>query len=288
LFSSNPPAHPLAPGSIVDDAYRVSKLSAHNASSCIYTATHLMLGRNVTLQLLTSASDKAMRRFRRAARILSMMHHPNVVTVHDMGKHDGMPYVVLEYLAGQSLAERSSLRGALRIDEFAPIAEQVLSALAYVHDRKVIHRDVSADNLILTESHDGGEIVKLTQFSFSKEVGGTTYTSASEQQRLVAALTHVAPEQILTPDEVDHRVDLYAAGAVFYRLLTGVPPFQAKSLAELGGDIIERDPPPLRDYASVPPLLEEVVLQALSKKPEMRFESADAMWRALEQGVFQI
>ena len=106
---------------------------------------------------------------------------------------------------------------------------------------------------------------------------------------MIESLTHVAPEQIVTPDKADHRVDIYAAGTVFYRLLTGVPAFQAKNLADLGSMIIDKDPAPIRDFNErIPPLLEQVVFQALAKKPEQRFESAGAMWRALEQGLFSL
>lgn len=286
MFSSNPPRQRLEPGTIIEGRYRVSQLVASNGGSAVYTATHLMMGRNVTLQLLNREGDKTIKRFRRAARLVSMMRHPNVVTVHDMGMHGPLPYLVLEYLDGQSLAERSALRGPLRIDEFAPVAEQVLSALGYVHSRNLIHRDISAQNLVFTKSQYG-EVVKLSQFAFSKEVGGTNYTTATEQQRLVQSLTHVAPEQILNPEGIDHRVDLYAVGTVFYQLLTGMPPVQARSLADLGSEILEREPPPLRQYVDhVSPSLEEAVMRALAKNPADRYPSAEEMWKSLEQSLF--
>ncbi len=281
--SSTPPAHALELGAVVDDRYRVSRLTHSNASSQVYAATHLLLGRAVTLEILVRDDERARRRFRRAARLLSMMKHPNVVQLHDMGRHEGMPYLVREHLGGQTLSQRSAMRGPMKVAEFLPIAQQLLSALGYIHQRKTIHRDVSGDNVVFAETWDGGEFLKLTQFGFSKELGsGSGTTTAAEQQRLVQSLTHVAPEQILRPEEVDHRVDLYAAGAVFYQLLSGVRPFQADTLAQLGSDILERPPMPLGQLVDhVSPQLDEVILTSLAKDPDDRFQSAYELWQAL-------
>ncbi len=249
----------------------------------VYEATHLGLGRNVTLELMMKEDSRAQRRFRRAARIVGMMRHPNVVVVHDTGQSEGLDYIVLESLDGQTLGERSRLRGPLPMAEFTPLAQQLLSALQYVHERKVIHRDVSPDNVVLSKTWDGGEQLKIAQFGFSKDLGAaTSSTTASEQRQIVASLTHVAPEQILEPEDVDHRVDIYGAGALFYRLLAGVPPFRAKSLAQLGGDILNAEPAPLRSFVpELPPEIEAAVLRSLAKKPDDRYQSAQAFSEAL-------
>ena len=273
----------MQPGTLIDGRYRVTQLSRASASTQVYTATHLMLGRAVSLELLTRDEDRARRRFKRAARLLSMMKHPNVVQVHDMGQHEGSPYLVREHLDGQTLAQRLAMRGPMQIAEFLPIAQQLLSALGYIHQRKTIHRDVSCDHIVFTETWDGGEFLKLTQFGFSKELGASSgTTTAAEQRRLVESLTHVAPEQILRPEAVDHRADLYAAGAVFYQLLAGVPPFQADTLAQLGSDILERQPPTLEQLVDhVDPRLDEVIQISLAKDPDERFQSAYDFWQAL-------
>ncbi len=282
-----PPANTLQPGAMVDDRYRVSQRTGSSASTHVYAATHLMLGRAVTLEVLIRDDDRARRRFNRAARLLSMMKHPNVVQVHDMGVHDSMPYLVREHLGGQTLTQRSAMRGPLKVAEFLPIAQQLLSALGYIHQRKIIHRDVSGNNIVFTETWNGSEFLKLTQFGFSKDLGSASgTTTAAERQRLVQSLTHVAPEQILHPEEADHRVDLYAAGAVFYQLLAGVPPFRADTLAQLGSDILERSPTPLGQIVEqVSSELDNVIQTSLGKNPDERFQSAYDFWQALTEAT---
>lgn len=284
LTSSRPPPHAPQPGDIVEGRYRINSVRASTPMTVVYEASQLGLGRNVTLELMMRDDDRAKRRFKRAARVVGMMRHPNVITVHETGQYDNLVYIVLESLDGQTLGERSRLRGPIPQAEFLPIARQLLSALHYVHQRRVIHRDVSAENVVLTKSWDGGEVLKLAQFGFSKDLGAATSTTTSgEAKQIVASLTHVAPEQILEPDSVDHRVDIYGCGALFYMLLTGVPAFRAQSLAELGGSILNSDPEPLRSYVpEISPRLEAAVLQALAKKPDERFADGNSFWAAIE------
>ncbi len=276
----------LTPGTIIEGRYRLSQLVNAQGGTAVYTATHLLMGRNVTLEILSSHGDRAQRRFRRAGRVVSLMRHPNVVGIHDMGMFGDYPYMVLEYLDGQTLAQRITLRGLIEVPVALELAEQLLSALTYLHERKVIHRDIAAHNLVLTETWDGFESLKVTSFAFAKDLATSRSSSMSDKRTLMASLTHVAPEQILQPDEADHRVDIYAAGAVLYQALCGVAPFQGASLAELGRAILEAPPPPLSSWAEhLPSQLDEVLQQALAKKPEHRFDSASAMLRALRASV---
>lgn len=274
----------LSAGTIIEGRYRLSQLVNAEGGTAVYTATHLLMGRNVTLEILCADGDRALRRFRRAGRVVSLLHHPNVVGIHDMGMFGAHPYMVLEYLDGQTLAQRIALRGVLEVPTALALAEQLLSAMGYLHERNVIHRDIAAHNLVLTETWDGGECLKVMSFAFAKDLATSRSSSMTDKRALVTSLTHVAPEQILQPDEADHRVDIYAAGAVLYQALTGVPPFQGASLAELGRAILEAPPPPLSSWADhLSPELNEVLQQAMAKKPEHRFDSASAMLRALRQ-----
>ncbi|MEO0321389.1 MAG: serine/threonine-protein kinase [Myxococcota bacterium] len=284
VLPSQPPPHALAPGTIVDGRYRVSQLLRSSGEVAIYSATHMDLGRNVALTIYLGDKPRPAKRFIRSGRIVSMMRHPNVVQVFDLARIDGRPMLVLEDLDGPSLAERSAVQGPLRVDEVQPIAEQLLEALAYVHGRGVVHRDVAAENLHHLTAHDGSLLLKLTEFGFSKELGGAHYTSQTETRVIISGLTHVAPEQIMTPDAIDHRVDIYAAGAVLYRLLAGAPPFEAKNLSQLGTAILEQAPPSLTTLVDhVPAAVDEVIAQALAKNPDERFAGAEAMHRALAQ-----
>ncbi|MEM6955537.1 MAG: serine/threonine-protein kinase [Myxococcota bacterium] len=284
-MAHTPPSR-LQPGEIIEGRYRISQLVHAEGGIATYTAKHLLMGRNVTLQFLCGDTDGALRRFRRSGRMLSMMRHPHIVGIHDMGIYDRFPYMALEYLEGQTLAQRSAFLGPFDLGSVLRIAEQLLGAVAYVHERKIYHRDISASNLKVVEMWNGEEALKLTGFAFAKDLGASRSSSLSEKRSMVASLTHVAPEQILRPDDADYRVDLYASGAVLYQLIAGAPPFRGGTLAELGAAIMEETPRSLLHYVqTLPPQLDAVIAQALAKDPDHRFESADAMLRAIQASV---
>ncbi len=273
----------LEPGEIVEGRYRISQLVEAEGGTATYTAKHLLMGRNVTLQILCSDHHSALRRFRRSGRVLSMMRHPGIVGIHDMGMYDRFPYMSLEYLEGQSLAQRSAFLGAFDLESVRRIARQLLSAVAYVHDRKIFHRDISAQNVMIVEKWNHEETLKLGSFAFAKDLAASRSSTMSEKRSMIASLTHVAPEQILRPDETDHRVDIYATGAVLYQLLAGTAPFRGNTLAELGAAIMEETPRSLLHFSEeIPTELDAVIGQALAKEPAHRFETAGAMLKAIE------
>ena len=279
--SSEVPRNALPAGTVLQNRYRVSKLLSHSLGSHIYVGTHLMLGRNVRIKVLFETGKRSDRRFRRAARLVSMMRHPNIIAVLDMGVHEERPFLVLEHLDGQTLSQRSQMRGPLPIKELIPIAEQLLDLLGYIHERNVLHRDVAAHNLYLVDDHRGQETLKLAQFGASKDLGANT-TTLSDQGNMIGSLTHVAPEQITDPDEIDQRADIYAAGSVLYQLISGVPPFRANTIAELGSAILEAEPTPLDVMRSeLPPGVGSVIEKALVKDPDDRYQTAGEMWDAL-------
>ena len=281
-MNRTPPSR-LEPGEIIEGRYRISQLVESEGGTTTYTAKHLLMGRNVTLQIMGVDNDKTMRRFRRAGRVMSMMRHPNIVGIHDMGMYDRWPYMALEYLDGQTLAERSAFIGPFDLDSVQRIAHQLLSAVDYVHGRNIFHRDISAQNIFVVETWNHQESLKLASFAFAKDLGASRSSTLSEKRSMVASLTHVAPEQILRPDEADHRVDIYAVGAVLYQLLSGVAPFRGATLAELGAAIMEEEPRSLLHYSDmIPPQLDSVIAQALAKDPNHRFDSAGQMLRALD------
>ncbi len=276
----------VSPGTLIDDRYRVTTVEHRSATIVVCAAQHLVLSRNVTLELLVTSSPNGRRRFKRAARLVCQLRHPNVIDAYDAGVVSGFPYFVTEYLGGQSLLERSAMRGAMPISEVLPMAQQILSALDYVHQRRIVHRDVSAEAMVFVSESDR-EILKLTRFTWSKTTDDESITTAtSSQQELIAGFCHVAPEQIIAPDTADHRVDLYAVGVVLYQLLTGVLPFPNGTLQNLSKDIINKMPqPPHAVIPEIPPKVSAVVLRALSKKPDERFDTAGVMWDALSEAA---
>lgn len=268
------PQHSLRAGTIIDARYRVNNLVAHSDEVHTYAATHLDLSRNVTLKLLVSDSDRDRKFFCRGARVQSMLRHPNVVHVYDMGKHEAQPYLVLEYLDGQSLDARCRMRGLLGISEFENISTQLLEGLDYIHSRNVVHRDLAAHNVVLIDDLQRGDCVKITQFTASKELSSKT-TSLVDPAELAGSLTHVSPEQILSSDDPTKEGDIYAAGSLIYRLATGRPHVNAATLSELADAILAGSPlSPKEHREELTKRTSDAILRALSHEPSNRFGSA--------------
>jgi serine/threonine-protein kinase len=170
--------------------------------------------------------------------------------------------------------------------EVQRIGLQLLGALAYVHERNIIHRSVGTTNVHLASQWDGSEVAKLTGFSLSRDLGAPPSSSfSSPDAEALSEFAHVAPEQIMAPESVDHRTDLYALGVSLYTLLAGVSPFPQTTISELGDAIIHQHPAPLMTHATVPAPLEELVQQALAKRPEERFVDARAFSNALRRAL---
>ena len=275
--------HRLQPGAIVDGRYRISQRIGHSGGVATYSAVHLVVGRNVQLDILTRSEDKAKRRFRRGGRLLGLMRHPHIVMLYDMGLFDGhAPYMALEYLEGQTLQQRVEQSGPLPADDVVRIARQLLGTLGYIHDRRIVHRALSATKIHIGPDWTGSEIISVTGFSLSRDLGAPPSSSFSSPD--TAALTefaHVSPEQIMAPEKVDHRTDLYAAAVTLYTLLAGASPFPQTKISELGEAIVHGRFAPLRDRVSVPQTLEAVIHQGLATDPDHRFGSAQAMRHAL-------
>lgn len=286
-FSMNPPPHRMQPGTVVDGRYRVSTRDRYVGGVATYTATHLLVGRNVRLDVLTRPEAKAKRRFRRGGRLLGLMRHPHIVMLYDMGEHEGeAPYLALEYLAGQTLQERSEQNGAMPTAEAVRITDQLLSALGYIHERRIIHRAVSTTKVHIGADWAGNEQITLTGFSMSRDLGAPASSSFSAPDGVALSdFAHVAPEQIIAPETVDHRTDLYSAGVTLYQLLTGASPFPQKSIAELGESILHEMPLPPSEHVAAMPRMDDLVMQALAKEPSHRFADASAFRHALRSAA---
>jgi len=231
----------------------------------VYKARQKALNRLVALKLLAPErvnDPRFAERFSREAQALASLNHPNIVTIHDFGQAGGFYFLLMEYVDG------ANLRQLLRARKFSPeealsIVPPLCDALQFAHDRGIVHRDIKPENLLL----DNSGRVKIADFGIAKMLG-----LAAEGQAAVAALVgpatqtaigtpgYSAPEQVATPQRVDNRADIYSLGVVFYEMLTG----------ELPGKPIE--PPSKKVHIDV--RLDEVVLRALEKEPERRYQQA--------------
>ncbi len=207
-------------------------------------------------------------RFRREAQAAANLNHPNIVSIYDWGQESGTYFIVMEYVEGRSLRELIQLDGPLEPGQAADIAAEIASALAFAHRSGVVHRDVKPGNVLLTESGT----VKVTDFGIAR--AGTS-DGLTQTGSVMGTATYFSPEQAQGL-AVDGRSDVYSVGVVLYEMVCGVPPFTAESPVSVAYKHVREEPiaPSLRNPA-VPPALEQIILSALAKDPEHRYQSAD-------------
>ncbi len=233
----------------------------------VYKARQPSLDRLVALKILppAAASDPGFaERFNREARALARLNHPNIVAVHDFGRAGTLHYLVMEYVDGGNLRQIESA-GRLTPDQALAIVPQICEALQFAHNEGIVHRDIKPENILL----DKKGRVKITDFGIAKILGLVTEAAPLTGARDVVGTPHyMAPEQIEKPQSVDHRADIYSLGVVFYEMLTGELP-------------LGRFAPPSR-MVQVDVRLDEVVLQALEKEPNLRYQQASQVKTAVE------
>jgi Tol biopolymer transport system component/predicted Ser/Thr protein kinase len=257
----------------------------------VYRAKDTRLGRDVAIKVLParfSSSPELRERFEREARAISSLNHARICTLHDVGHQDGVDFLVMEYLEGESLAEKL-LKGALPLRDTLRIGMEVCEALDVAHRAGIVHRDLKPANIMLTKS--GAKLMDFGLAKASAASGGANRTapllSAAETisgpspispltgaGQVIGTIQYMSPEQI-EGKEADARSDVFALGAVFYEMATGRRPFEGKSQISVASAILEKDPAPIRQLQPLtPPAFERVVSTCLQKNPEERFQSA--------------
>ena len=250
--------------------YEIERALGHGAMAVVDLARDVELERHVALKRLAenlSRDDELHARFLREARLAARLSHPNVVRVYDVGDEGGRPFIAMEYVDGETLAELVARRGPLPPDEVAELGVQICRGLAAAHAAGLVHRDVKPQNLLLRR--DG--VLKLGDFGIAFGAEGTRLTMAGT---VLGTAAYLAPEQA-RGEEVTAAADVYGVGAVLYELLTGVPPRSPGSLAELAG--AAPIPPPV----GAPSALADVVMRCLDPQPHRRPASAAEVARRL-------
>ena len=247
----------------------------------VYKATDTRLDRTVAIKVLPAhvANDPDLKqRFEREARTVAALNHPHICTLHDIGTQGGIDFLVMEYLDGQTLAQRLE-KGAVPLDQALQIAIEIADALDKAHRQGIVHRDLKPGNIMLTKQG-----AKLLDFGLAKlkPVGsGASLVSMPTQSagltgegKILGTLQYMAPEQV-EGQEADTRTDIFAFGATVYEMVTGKKAFEGKSSASLVGAILKDDPRPITALQPVSPLaLDRVVMKCLAKDPEARWHSA--------------
>ncbi|MBW2462549.1 MAG: protein kinase [Deltaproteobacteria bacterium] len=274
-------------GQVVADRYRVLGLLGEGGMGAVYFAEHTLIGRKVALkrlhpELATDANSVA--RFQREARAAAAIGHRHIVEVLDLGYGaDGAPFLVMEYLRGQSLAELLRKEARLAPARACRIVGQVLTALAAVHDSKIVHRDLKPDNVFLVRRRADPDFVKVLDFGISKmNIDDDEGLRLTKTGVMLGTPYYMSPEQARGMKVVDRRVDIYAIGVILYEALCGELPHRAENYHALLLEILAKAPVPLAERApGVSPELAEVVHRAIAKDPAKRFQSARSMQLAL-------
>jgi serine/threonine protein kinase len=260
---------PPAPGELAGlfPQLEVLELLGQGGMGAVYKARQVKLDRLVALKVLPPAAAGGpgfAERFEREARAMARLSHPNIVAVHDFGDAGGLYYLVMEFVEGANLRQAQAV-GTIEPARALPLVAQLCSALQYAHEMGVVHRDVKPENILL----DRRGQVKVADFGLAKLVGQTRAAARLTGTRQAMGTPHyMAPEQWERPLEVDHRADVYSLGVVFYELLTGELPLGKFA------------PPSAR--AGVDARLDQVVLRAIEKRPEQRYQHMSEMRSAVD------
>jgi eukaryotic-like serine/threonine-protein kinase len=256
----------------------------------VWRAADETLQRDVAIKLLYFRAHRdpqqAVEQFLREARIAASIQHRNVVQTVDFGTtDDGIPYMVMELLQGESLASRMEREPRLGMREFVRLASLTLRGLAAVHDAGIVHRDLKPQNIFLQQDGDDW-YPKILDFGISRSLGagGERPSPIATQQGLVIGTPHyMSPEQARGEAQIDKRADIYSMGAIIYEAMTGHVPFDAETPGELLVKIMAGDPPPMRAvHPEIPELLSDCVAQAMAHDREHRFMDARVFRRALQ------
>src|SRR5262249_50659093 len=277
----------------------------------VYRARDTRLDRTVAVKVLPShlsGSEEVRQRFEREARTISQLSHPHICALYDVGNQDGVEYLVMEYLEGETLAERL-IKGGLPIEQTLRFSSEIADALGKAHGQGIVHRDLKPGNIMLTKSG-----VKLLDFGLAKtlerslDAPGRVQAAApghpmagiglsalptegpalTTEGTILGTFQYMAPEQ-LEGREADARTDIFAFGAVLYEMATGQTAFSGRSQASLVAAILEREPTPISTVSPMtPPGFDRVVRQCLAKDPEERWQSArdivsELKWVAREE-----
>jgi serine/threonine-protein kinase len=272
----------FAVGELIGGRYRVMSCLGRGGMGVVYKVEQVFLGEQLALKTLLShhISDTSIRRFQLEGKATFGLDHPNLISVSDLGiLDDGTPFLVMEFIKGQTLADRLRATGRLQYKEAAKIFARVCFGLAYAHDKGIVHRDIKPSNLMLTgQSLDAEDCVKVMDFGIAKFMRNDVHEAQAltKTGEVIGSPLYMSPEQCgISSVAVDYRSDIYSLGCVFFECLTGAPPFIGETSLSTLTKHLSETPPTLKEASlgiDFPPALEAMVAKMLAKSPDERYQ----------------
>jgi hypothetical protein len=266
--------------------YEIIEELGHGAMGTVYRAKDPAMERVVALKTISAAAlvsqqgSEFRERFFREARAAGGLAHPGIVPVFDVGEHDGMPFLVMELISGQTLADKLKKGERLPLDRVYEVGQQIAEALGYAHQRGVVHRDIKPANILLTSRETYGiERPKITDFGVAKLAAGQITMSG----QMIGTPAFMPPEQF-TGAPIDGRADIFSLGVILYWLATGEQAFPGETVTSVSYKVVHTEPaPPRKLNPSIPAKLDSIILKCLAKSPEERYQTGEDLARDLSE-----
>lgn len=281
---SAPAATVIGPGQIIADKYVLHEKIGQGGMATVWKALHTGISKEVVIKIMLPHADAGVNRFQHECRVMARVNHPNVITIYDAGSiNQRQPFMVMEYVAGESLGSILDREGALPLQLALEILIQLCSGLEAAHEAGIIHRDLKPDNILIKERNSRNDWVKIVDFGIARLTD--SMEKLTKEGIVVGTLEYMAPEQ-LEGKPADERCDLYAATVLFFEMVTGLMPFEGENTrahfiqqlfheprlpSQLRKDMVEGGP------------ADKIVLRGLARKPEDRFQSAAELGSAAKQ-----
>ena len=273
-------------GNTIEGKYKLTARLGEGGMSVVYRARRVHIGDEVAVKILLDkflGDDATMARFRREARAAAMLHHPNVITIHDFGEagSDSSPaFIVMEFVKGVPLRELLSTEQRFAIERAQRLMRGICAGVGAAHRHGMVHRDLKPENVLVKAPDDDSEFetVKLVDFGFAKLVADP---GAGHSGTVVGTPFYMSPEQCLG-EPLDARSDVYSLGAMFYEFLAGIPPFRGETVSKIISQQLSDPPPPLSSALGIPRRVSIAIMNALAKDPGERPQNATAFARQLQ------
>jgi serine/threonine-protein kinase len=266
--------------------YEIIDELGHGAMGSVFRAKDPAMDRIVAVKTIHSGalaseqSSEYRQRFFREARAAGALSHPGIVSVFDVGEHEGTPFLVMEFIAGRTLSDAIKKGERSSLERVCEIGQQIAEALGHAHRKGVIHRDIKPANILLAASEtDGAEQAKITDFGVAKLAAGEITTTG----QLLGTPAFMPPEQF-TGGPIDGRADLFSLGVILYWMATGEQPFPGETMSAVSYKIVHTEPvPPAKLNPAIPAALDNLILKSLAKNPADRFQTGEELAQALAQ-----